>query len=396
MRVLILEPHATGHHANYCRWLIAATIRKSWTAVLATSADALSHPALSSIASDFEGIEVYPLDVPMVSTGVSSTKIITREVSYWLTFRRAIMEMKKRQPVDCILVPYVDYCFHALACLGTPFGGIPWCGISMRLALTREQLRGRKPWKWRFARRVLASRSLRALFVINPSVADVPRDWYPARTRAKLRYLPDPALLDALPVRTDARRTLDVEADQLVILVFGAIDERKGIDSLVGAIELDPALSRYVIVLAGMQSQGVRHLLSLPLYANLRAQRRLIVLDRFVSDVELAQLLAAADVVWLGYRNHAYMSGVLVLAGKAAVPVLGTVQGEIGGYISKFTIGVAARIDQPSDVARGLLRLLDARLRSEMGQRARLVFSAHTIENFGDIVLSAVETTSRR
>jgi hypothetical protein len=100
-------------------------------------------------------------------------------------------------------------------------------------------------------------------------------------------------------------------------------------------------------------------------------------------------LFAAADVVWVGYRKHIYMSGVLVLAGRAGLPVVGTIEGEIGQLIMKHGLGSAARIDRPAEVATALRAMLDPSIRAEMGERAKRFFAQHTVENFGTRVLSA-------
>ncbi len=89
--------------------------------------------------------------------------------------------------------------------------------------------------------------------------------------------------------------------------------------------------------------------------------------------------------------NHIYMSGVMVLAGRAGLPLVGTKDGEIGRLITEHGIGVVAVIEQPGDVAQALRNLCDARRRITMGQRAQMAFAEHTPENFGTSVLSAFD-----
>jgi glycosyltransferase involved in cell wall biosynthesis len=297
-------------------------------------------------------------------------------------------------PLDLILLPYVDYCFYALALLGTPFRGIPWCGISMRLSIDRtgSAASASMPWKWRMARRILGDSNLKALFVINPSVKDVPQSWYTPKLRSRLRYLPDPAEHAGGSSRHESRIAFGIADTTVTILVFGSIDERKGIDALMGSLATERDLDDYTVILAGKQSESMRAQMYAPVYAQLRSQNRLIVIDRFVSDMEQGDLFAAADVVWVGYRNHIYMSGVLVLAGRAAVPVIGTSGGEIGKLIEEHGIGVAARIDRPTEVTRALRTLRGKGIRETMGRRAQLFFAGHTVENFGTSVLNGFDS----
>ena len=393
MRVLVLEPHAIGHHASYLRWLVQATERKAWNVVLATTTEALSHPALRTISAEFDHVDIHHIkDAPPPSTG-HPLRLFRREVAYRDIFRGALSEVHSKTPVDAIILPYVDYCFYALAILGTPFYGIPWSGISMRLARPRSAgpADPRMNWKWRMARRILGQPSLRALFVINPSIQDLPSSWHLRGTPMKLRYLPDPAEFNVPGSREEARTSFKISSSNIAVLVFGAIDERKGIDALVTAITVEADLANYVVILAGQQCPVMQSKMRTALYSQLHLQNRLIVLDRFVSFAEQNALLAAADVMWVGYLNHIYMSGVMVLAGRAGLPLVGTKDGEIGRLITEHGIGVVAVIEQPGDVAQALRNLCDARRRITMGQRAQMAFAEHTPENFGTSVLSAFD-----
>jgi glycosyltransferase involved in cell wall biosynthesis len=391
MRLLILEPHATGHHASYVRWLLRAVEKRKWSMVLATTAEAMRHPAMNSIPADYNNVVIHYMKDPGNLGGGPSRilNLIKGEWKYWKLFNVTVKDICGKMRIDGIVLPYLDYCFYALAIRGSAFEGISWCGISMRLGMT--QLSGTKaavlPPKWRLAKRILEQRDLKSLFVINPSICDVPRNWFPNEVLVKLRYLPDPAESLIVKSRQDARQILGIAPSQVAILVFGFIDERKGIEQLIASINADPGLDDFVVILAGMQSSDVRTSLQGTPYALVRQKRQLIEIDRVVDDAETGLVLAAADVMWVGYRNHQYMSGVLVLAGRAGLAVVGADEGEIGNLISKRELGVAFRFGKQAEVIAALHKLRDPRLRMEMGIRAQAFFAAHTADNFGEQVL---------
>ena len=112
-----------------------------------------------------------------------------------------------------------------------------------------------------------------------------------------------------------------------------------------------------MVILAGGQSESVRQL---PAQLRLRAEGRLLALDHYLDEIEQARVFSATDLVWVGYRNHRYMSGVLVLAGAAGVPAVGTVLGEIGRLIGGHGLGAVAMDDSPREIARALGTMLDA------------------------------------
>jgi glycosyltransferase involved in cell wall biosynthesis len=398
MRVLILEPHASGHHASYLRWLVQAAAAKRWSVVIASTRSALSHPSLATLASDFGDVRTHLIADFPVDDGrvVRAHRLLRREFVYWKAFNRAAAVVRGNVPIDAVILPYVDYCFYALAILGSPFGELPWCAISMRLQVAQDAANGRPPMsmKWRLAKRILASPTLKMLFVINPSVEHVPPNWFSSAIRSKLRYLPDPA--DAIAgTRAESRAALGIADEQVAILVFGSIDERKGIDSLLTSLAPQNDLDSYVVILAGRQSANVRDQVQAAACAELLSRKRLIVIDRFLTSFEQNRVFAAADVVWVGYRNHVYMSGVMVLAGNAGVPVLGTPEGEIGRLIAKYDLGITARLDRPAEITSALRALLDAHKRAEMGEKAQSAFASHTVENFGAKVTAAFDSLQR-
>lgn len=146
-----------------------------------------------------------------------------------------------------------------------------------------------------------------------------------------------------------------------------------------------------IVILAGAQTAYSRALLCNEGYARLLSRKRVLVLDRFVSDSEQDALFTAADIVWVGYRNHAYMSGVLVLAGLAGKAVVGPSSGEVGRLIEKHGIGRAVHVDQAAELAQALRAMLDDAARNIMGTEAKAAFASHSVENFGATVMGALD-----
>jgi glycosyltransferase involved in cell wall biosynthesis len=396
VRLVIFEPHAAGHHAIYLQWLAPAARRKNCSVVIATTKAASEHRAIEGLRAEIDDLEIHLIDEPIFEQrdNFHALRLFARDLSYWILLRKAIRDIRARMPVDAILLPYAEYCFLSLAILGPPFAGVPWSAISMRLSFLQPGPAERPaiPTKWRFARRVLRSDSLNALFVINPSVTEVPQAWLPTRSRARLRYLPDPAANEVAACRPSSRSAMELAESAIVVLVYGWLDERKGADALLRAITSDKRLDNYVVLLAGEQSTAMRaQMEAFPLYGELRKAKRLIVLDRFLTDSEQSAVFAASDIVWLGYRNHLYMSGVLVLAGRAGLPVIGSQGGEVGRMIEAHGLGVNTAIEQPADIVGALLEMREYSTRRSMGERGRRSFANHTVENFGDSVMRAFD-----
>jgi glycosyltransferase involved in cell wall biosynthesis len=387
MNILVVEPHATGHHAVYLRWLLTAIASRGWCASLMTSSQALASEAMAGLHKEFALTETIILDDLKVPTSSSNKlRLLVRDFGYWRAFHSALR--RSAAPVDGIILAYGDYCLYSMAILGSPFGRIPFTTISMQLTVppantggSSGQKRSRIPLKWRMASRILDITSLQQLQTINPSIADLPAHWILTPNRAKLHYLPDPAAPMGQPATSISRPALGIPARAIVVLVYGAISERKGISPLIHAIAAYPDLNHYVLVIAGVHDADIRAKVASESWRAMIERGRIIVLDRFADDAEQAGLFALADIVWVCYRNHPFMSGVLVHAGFASRPVVGSRDGEIGRLITRERLGEVAD-PEPGSIAQALRSLADASRRKELGERAKRYFSAHSLEKF--------------
>ncbi|HEY1608857.1 MAG TPA: group 1 glycosyl transferase, partial [Paraburkholderia sp.] len=103
--------------------------------------------------------------------------------------------------------------------------------------------------------------------------------------------------------------------------------------------------------IAGEQDPETRELLSahLPQLAHTP-----VILDRFIPDDLERSLFSACDAVWLGYKDHYGMSGVLVQAYRFGKPVIATADGLIGWFCRDGQLG--PRIDDltPASITQAL------------------------------------------
>src|ERR1700690_1032069 len=105
MRVLILEPNASGHHASYLRWLVDAVHKKGWDVVIATTEEALAHPALGAIMSEVNNVVVHTVRAfPQFRGSVAGyARLIRREFLYWRMFKRPVRDVRAKLPCDLII-----------------------------------------------------------------------------------------------------------------------------------------------------------------------------------------------------------------------------------------------------------------------------------------------------
>lgn len=370
MKVLVLEPHAAGHHGPYLQWMVEGLVKRGFNVTVVTLQESLKHPCIQKV-TESEGTSGNPLRVILTQDADIQPKKATRgvtrfamhEFAYWRMFRAWYDALLHTEQPEVVFLPYLDYCLYAIGLLGSPFRRCPWVGLAMRpsfhyremdVIAPRPALAGIK--KYLFFR-LLKGRSLRRLLTI-----DEPLFEYLAKNEffKKAILFPEPAEMTDSLKREEAKESFGFSVERKLILVYGSITVRKGVLELVRAMK-EPSFPDSVdVVLAGAIARDIQDYLSSSQNAGLISGSRLRLLDRFIEPSEEARLFAASDMVWLGYRNHYGGSGVLVQAMAANRPVLASEEGVIGWRTKKHALGKTFKTDDPNAVCDAIREQLES------------------------------------
>lgn len=245
-------------------------------------------------------------------------------------------------PVDCVFLAYIDWALFAIAALGSPFGNTPFSGITMGLRFHFERMGVKAardplgPLKGRLFRRLLALPTLKNIFTIDETLPE-----YLAAEHVmngdKVVYFGDPAGGVATMTRAEARATLEIPDDACVVLVYGFLDARKGIDRLLRWVT-GPVPSQLILVAVGNQSPDVQRLFEAPPARTAAGAGRIRMARRFVSDEEEQRYFRAADLVWLGYDRFDFMSAVVVRAAQNRLAIVYHDRGLVARFAEKHGV----------------------------------------------------------
>lgn len=143
-------------------------------------------------------------------------------------------------------------------------------------------------------------------------------------------------------------------------LMFGAIDARKGIllllDTLLARAENNTDDATYLIV--GKVSPDIKERLKKLQHkfnSNLKSDK-LIVIDRYITDEELAWLVKNTDYVLAPYLRHKGSSGVFYWSKNFDKPIIGPNFGLLGLEISEYKNGILFDISLKDDLNRVLAK----------------------------------------
>lgn len=369
MKVLVLEPHANGHHGPYLQWMAQGLAERGFDVTIITLPETVTHPSMRTIArAEPDGSGKSPRLVLSPDPESSQLKkrtarnLAAREFAYWRLFKAWYKVYGTTLRPDVVFLPYLDYCLYAIGLLGSPFGECPWVGLAMRPSFHYREMGVIDPkpslaqLKKALFFRMLSNPRLRCLLTIDEPLSEY-LSTYPVLA-AKTAFLAEPAELADLADPLDAKQRLGLPAERRLILVYGAITARKGVPELLRALA-DPAFPPSAdVLLAGKIAPEIHQALASPAAAPLVAQGRVRLLDRFIETEEEPLLFSAADIVWLGYRGHYAASGVLVQAASAGRPALACEEGIIGWQARRHELGEVVNIKNPAAICKAVAVLL--------------------------------------
>ena len=399
MNILLIEPFVSGHHGLYLQWMVQALINRGHRVVIATFEDSLNHPAIQAVSSTHH--ENLSLITQAPCKFDASDRNILQMMRKMIKFRSLCRDFYRQAlqqaKIDFVMLPYLDYCTYAFAILGSPFNKTPWAGLIMRTGFHHSACGVKAPIgridksKKQMFFRLLGNPSLRALFTIDPTLKEYTENLSTPHS-SRLVYIPDMTETRRSMSRKEARQALGIPQDGFLILVYGLITLRKGIETLLAAMEHSSFPSQGQVLFAGKQDEDVESLLESPLGVRLKSSGRFHQENCHLNMDQENMVFSAADVVWLGYQGHYHMSGVLVQAGVMGLPVIACEEGLIGWLTRRFGSGPVVATSSPAAIATAIAELSrNATLAQHCGENGRLAYASHNLGNFSRILVDSIE-----
>lgn len=362
-QLLIIEPQLSGHHFRYLDWIASAACGSGWQVIIATDQHFFDNATLVSLqARHADRLVLHFDDFSGAKNGGGLIELIRRETYYWKKLQAIFRQVNKRNTIDHVLLPFADICLYALALNPRPFGKCPWSAIAMRPAFHCHEMGLSENKPGLLARikellffRLVSAQTVGKMCVIDPCLAEYVTARQP---NSRILYLQDPADINVPAVpRAQARVALGLDTSRPAVLLYGAVDWRKGVREL---LEAQASLSQEqqpTVVVAGRQAAEIRNWLAGETWQQPIQDGRLKLLDRFITEEEESLLFCACDAVWLGYRGHLGSSGVLWQALAFERPVISCDEGLIGWFTRTNSLGVSVRVSDREAVASALRTL---------------------------------------
>jgi glycosyltransferase involved in cell wall biosynthesis len=403
--LLYVEPEADGHHlALYAACIWEKLVEEGWRIVWLTSHHALRSEIAGKLISHFGNkLEVCSYDIASVpKSGGKPWAWLRYQLQHRRMLNSVLPELTRNGTIDCIFMPWLNYCDRVCGLLGLPPVDVPICALHMHISV-HEPLAEDVSWLSRISHaitkrtmaRLYGQPKLKTVAAILESFVEYAQATHMTGWQ-KLTYVPDVGSLESMLPREESRKYYGIGPNETVVLVFGAISKRKGVGVLLQAVTAMGEEYPLVVVLAGRQDAEVKAQVA-DFERCIRGKAaRLVVQDSFVSSADERRLFSVADIVWVGYPGFLGSSGVLTQAGCAGLPVVTGVPGEIGRAVLRSQCGLTCNLANAEEVAAALATLakdrsLGARLGANGKERSRQHSPAIFATNIHKLIQAAME-----
>lgn len=191
----------------------------------------------------------------------------------------------------------------------------------------------------------------------------------------KLKFLHDPKEFNFTFNKSYSKKKLHIPEKSILILVYGALIESKGIIELLSIFK-DAKLNRHVrVILAGKHLEKNKNFLLNNIFINkLKLEKRLFIINSWINEKKEALLFSATDIVWIGYKNYSSPSGVFYQAIQKNIPSIISNDGLINNLNQTIKVAYPISIHGSFNVIKAINYILNRRNKKKI-KRNILKFS---------------------
>lgn len=396
--LLVLEPDGDGHAEEWLRHLLVhlgrqSQIERIWLAIPASLRDRLSDQLPAHLRHRIGLLVLTPAELQYCT----HRRLAISGMARWWVMRRYLI----RTGAEIGYFLSLDHLSLPLG-LGLSAGGRRLGGILFRPSVHYHQIGDYRPSlaeklrDWRKAvlyRGMLRNPAVDTVLTLDPFFADFAMEHYAGGE--KVGVVPDPAFpATAIPANDD-RMPAVLPADRHILLLFGALTERKGVLHLLEALRLLPSATagRIAVVIAGRVASDISARFAEKEAAVRREQPELWlkVENRWLSSAEIAALVQRCDIVLAPYQRFVGSSGVLLWAAHAGKPLLTQDYGLLGRLVRDHGLGVTVDTGNPNDLAAAIAGMITQNPQTLVDAKSAAAFvSQRTPETFASHIYTSL------
>lgn len=347
-RILLFDTDLRGHHADYLSYLIDYHQQNSNFQLIIATDERLIKVFEKKYESQVNQLVFAGISEAEI-TDLHSQNIFKRSYNEWQLFCRFTKEYQVTQG----LLMYFDV-FQ----IGLLFGLKPPCPVSgiyfrpdfhyKTIGWKAKLNTIRKKW---MLRQILNKPFLNTVFSLDKSAVEVIK---PLSRKAKVLPVSDP--VRSYKVSEDEvgslREKLGLNKHKKTFLLFGFLDERKGIEKAISALKLLDLsdLQNIQLLLVGVILPEYRKQIE----ESIRELPEEVIMKTVFDEIkgaEIQRYFEISDYILALYQHHVGMSQIVIRAAISQKPLIASDYGLMGKIVSEKALGITIDSTDPEKIA---------------------------------------------
>jgi hypothetical protein len=379
--ILIIETEYEGHYlTGYIKFILRSFKKKKYKITLLTSEDAKKKAkgALKILRREKVEFNIETIQNIKIKNN-SSIQLIFNQIRLYFAIKEKFRKINISIKFDHIFLTSIQKLDKALVFFGSPFQDVTFSGVYLGAKFHLYEYKISYESRYNYLSKKFFKKLLGIPFLQNIITNDHLLKKFLRKERwknsEKLKFLHDPKEFNFNFNKYYSRKKLGIPKKSILILVYGALIESKGITELLSIFK-DSKLDKDIkIILAGKQfGENKSFLLNNKFINNLKLENKLFIFNDWISEEKEALLYSATDIVWIGYKNYSYPSGVFYQAIQKSIPPLISNGGIIDNLNKELNVGYSINIYCSSNIIKGINYLLNYKNRKRL-KRNILKFS---------------------
>ena len=346
--VLIVEVEHRGHHfVSYLKNIVKELQNKNIKCYLITTSEAIKSIEFNYFNKSINrNIKIFTLSEKFNITRRGKLSIFFFQLIIYFKIKFLIKKLiNKKNYFDLIYLNTLDH-FEKIFCIFGPFvKNIPIICILLNIKFHFQEIIYKKKskitWIYTFLfKRLLRFENIKKVIVLDELFIKYLKK-KKLNYKKKISLLPEFGEIKKINKKGILRDNFKIPKKNKVLLIYGVINNIKGIKEAVHSLLLHNQIQNLSIMIVGKQDSEVKNFLTKKKIRKLINLKKIIVIDRFVDEKKEQEVFSVSDFGWAGYvYGSQSSSGFLVHACSAGLPIISNNKSLTSHYVRKNKLGI--------------------------------------------------------
>lgn len=371
-RILIIETEYTGHYLpGYILYVLRSFKNQDIHITLVTSIEATKK---AKEAIEILRKENVPFNIDVIKNinakNYSSINLFMAQVKFFFEIKKKFKSLNSYSKIDHVFLASIQKFDKAMAIFGSPFCNTFFSGIFLGAKFHLKSFEIHQVSRYNYLSKFFFKQLLKISKLTKIITNDhllkkyiISKKW---KNSEKLIFLHDPKEFNYNSNKLSSRNKLKLPKKSILILVYGALIDSKGIIELLSIFSNGKLQKDIRVILAGKQLGNIKNYLAKNNFVQkLKSNKKIYIFDNWINEEMESHLFTASDIVWIGYKNYSSPSGVLYQAVHKCLLILISNNGLINHLNKEIKIACPVNICDSLSIIKGINFVLDTKNRKK-------------------------------